>query len=253
MAPTNKTMSLTGFTYEKNNFTALVDFEEKNASYHTMMSRLEKKSDNDVNMLNLINYVLPTDNLSKIQRKGMFKEWSFFFDVILKVFSGKISNYDAVTLFMLDIAYMLLSDSFYNLGSLILYELGTKLGNKASRSKNIYYARFFTLLANHVDSNLVIQFPANSKECWVQNKRVLEDLNRLNHNKEVQLVYPPIFNAAQEAQVSQVISSTVPTSIVPSLISSATMEAGIVQQPPTQVDHTQCQWHHLKFSLMWLQ
>ncbi|KAK1403156.1 hypothetical protein POM88_002761 [Heracleum sosnowskyi] len=231
-------MSLTGFTYEKNNFTALVDFEEKNTSYHTMMrffqncklskamfegptlyfevieaiwesavfdsvnatitfvlqgkehvinsdiisaclnlpnnSRLEKHSDTDiVNMLNLINYVLLTDNLSKIQRKGMVKEWSFFFDAILKVFSGKISNYDAVTFSMLDIAYMLLSDSFYNLGSLILYELGAKLGNKASRT--------------------------------------------------------------QEAQVSQVISSTVPTSVVISLISSATMEARTIQQPPTQV------------------
>ncbi|KAK1393843.1 hypothetical protein POM88_012899 [Heracleum sosnowskyi] len=91
------------------------------------------------------------------------------------------------------------------------------------------------LLANHVENNLVIQFPANSKECWVQNKRVREDLNRLNHNKEVQLVYPPIFNAAQEAQVRQVISSTFPSSIVISLISSATMEVGTVQQPPTQV------------------
>ncbi|KAK1369312.1 hypothetical protein POM88_035404 [Heracleum sosnowskyi] len=165
----------------------------------------------------------------------MVREWSFFFDAILKAFSGKISNYDAVTFSMLDISYMFLSDSFYNIGSLILYELGAKLGNKASRSNNIYYAKCFMLLANCVEGNLVIQFLANSKECWVQNKIVFEFLNRLNHNKEVQLVYPPIFNAAQEAQASQVNSSTVPTSIVPSLISSATMEAGIVQQPPTQV------------------
>ena len=84
------------------------------------------------------------------------------------------------------------------------------------------------LLASHVESNLVVQFPANSKECWVQNKRVLEDLNRLNHNREVQLVYPPIFNAAQEAHVSQVFSSTVTSIIVISLISSATMETGTV-------------------------
>ncbi|KAK1356253.1 hypothetical protein POM88_049509 [Heracleum sosnowskyi] len=136
---------------------------------------------------------------------------------------------------MLDIAYMLLTDSYYNPRSRILFELGAKLGNKASRSKNVYYARFFMFLANHVYSNLVVQFPANSKDCWVQNKRVLEDLNRLNHNKELQFVYPPIFNAAQEAQVSQVISSTVPSSTVISLISSATMEAGTVQRPPTQV------------------
>ncbi|KAK1389762.1 hypothetical protein POM88_017940 [Heracleum sosnowskyi] len=300
MTPTNKTMSLTGFTYEKNNFIALVDFEEKNASYHTMMrllqncklskamfeapklyfevieaiwestvfyyvnatitfvlqgkeyvinsdvitaylnlpenNRLEKHSDTDiVDMLNSINYALPTGNLSKIQRRGMVKEWSFFFDVILKVFSCKISNYDAITFSMLDIAYMLLTDSFYNLGSLILFELGAKLGNKASRSKNVYYARFIMLLANHVESNVVVQFPANSKDCWVQNKRVLEDLNKLNHNKEVQLVYPPIFNAAQEAHVSHVFYSTVPSSIVISLIFSATMEAGTFQQPPTQV------------------
>ena len=37
MAPVSKIMSLTGFTYEKKNFKALVDFEEKRASYHTVM------------------------------------------------------------------------------------------------------------------------------------------------------------------------------------------------------------------------
>ncbi|KAK1356234.1 hypothetical protein POM88_049490 [Heracleum sosnowskyi] len=242
MAPTNKIMSLTGFTYEKNNFAALVDFDEKNQSYHKMMKFFqncklskamfeapklyfkvieaiwesavfdsvnatitftfqEKRNDSDVvNMLNSINYALPTSNLSKIQRRCKVKEWSFFFDAILKVFSGKISNYDAVTFSMLDISHMLLSDSYYNLGSLILFELGAKLGNK------------------------------------VQNKRFLEDLNRMNHNNEVQLVYLPIINAAQEEQVTQVTSSTVP-SYAPSisLISSATMETGTVQQPPTQV------------------
>lgn len=50
-----------------------------------------------VSLLNSIGYSLPTDNLGKIVRKGMRKEWSFLSDAFIKVISGKISDFDAVT------------------------------------------------------------------------------------------------------------------------------------------------------------
>ena len=48
-------------------------------------------------MLNKINYVAPDANLGKIVRKNLRKEWSYFFDSLIKVFSGKIRNFDAIT------------------------------------------------------------------------------------------------------------------------------------------------------------
>ena len=48
-------------------------------------------------MLNEINYAVPDANLGKMVRKNLRKEWSYFFDSLIKVFSEKISNFDAVT------------------------------------------------------------------------------------------------------------------------------------------------------------
>ena len=48
-------------------------------------------------MLNEVNYAAPDANLGKIVRKNLRKEWSYFIDSLIKVFSGKISNFDAIT------------------------------------------------------------------------------------------------------------------------------------------------------------
>ena len=40
-------------------------------------------------MLNKINYAAPDANLGKIVRKNLRKEWSYFFDSLIKVFSKK--------------------------------------------------------------------------------------------------------------------------------------------------------------------
>ena len=60
-----------------------------------------------------------------------------------------------------EIAYGVLYNHFHDLGELIIIETGTKLGNIKSRSKNIYYARFIMLIANHVVPNLVVDQPEN--------------------------------------------------------------------------------------------
>ena len=119
-------------------------------------------------MLTEINYDVPDANLGKIVRKNLRKEWSYFFDSLIKVFSGKISNFDAITFVIQEIAYGILYNHFHDLGELIIIEIGIKLGNIESRSKNIYYARFIMLIANHVAltwlwTNLRINWPAGSR------------------------------------------------------------------------------------------
>ncbi|MGI4673406.1 hypothetical protein ACR2XN_28485 [Klebsiella pneumoniae] len=78
-----------------------------------------------VAMLNAIKYAKETDNLGKIVRKGMRKEWSFLCDAFIKVFSGKISNFDAITTTQLNMLFMLLNDKYHNFGSLLLREMGS--------------------------------------------------------------------------------------------------------------------------------
>ena len=48
-------------------------------------------------MLNEIKYVEPESNLGKIVRKNLRKKWSYFFDCLIKVFTGKINNFDVIT------------------------------------------------------------------------------------------------------------------------------------------------------------
>ena len=121
-------------------------------------------------------------------------------------------------------SYGILYSHFHDLGELIIIEIGTKLGNIESRSKNIYYARFIMLIANHVAPNLVVDQPENQLACWVQNKRLFKDLVRINLHEGSQLRMP---------QVIQVfLSSSLIT--LNSLPSSAAMEGVNVPNLPTQ-------------------
>ena len=165
-------------------------------------------------MLIEINYVVPDANLGKIVRKNLRKEWGYFFDSLIKVFSGKIRNFNAITSVIQEIVYEILYNQFYNLGETVIIEIGTKLGNIESRSKNIYYARFIILLANNVAPTLVLDHPENQLACWVQNKRLFKDLVRINLHEGKQLTMP---------QVIQVFLSTT-LSNLSVLPSSAAME-----------------------------
>ena len=57
-------------------------------------------SDEEVRqMLSDINYVVTPSsiNLGDVARRYLRREWIYFFDSIIKVFSGKVSNFDAIT------------------------------------------------------------------------------------------------------------------------------------------------------------
>ena len=82
-------------------------------------------------------------------------------DILTKVFSSKVSNFDLDNISMLNMLYMLVTDKFYNFSDLVLFELGFKLGDLNKRGKNVYYARFFMMLANHLCEKIVLENPNN--------------------------------------------------------------------------------------------
>ncbi|KAL8126096.1 hypothetical protein AgCh_013398 [Apium graveolens] len=93
---------------------------------------------------------------------------------------------------------------------------GYKLEDIKKRSKNIYYVRFIMILENHVSKDLLIENPTNKLDCWVQDKRVLADLNRNNLHSEVPLNYlsimeAPLVDAALINMESQPKSLTIET------------------------------------------
>ena len=131
-------------------------------------------------MLIEINYAEPEANLGKIVWKNLRKEWSYFFDCLIKLFTEKISSFDAIIQVVQEISYGVLYDQFYNIGETILGEIGFKLREVETRSRNVYFARFVMFLANYVAPELVINHPENKLTCWVHNKRLCKDLVMIN-------------------------------------------------------------------------
>ncbi|KAL8135208.1 hypothetical protein AgCh_010029 [Apium graveolens] len=205
--------------------------------YHFIREHVMTDTD-IVDMLNSMGYELTTSKLSEIRRLGLRKEWSYLCDVVTKVFSGKISNFDSINISMLNMLYVLVIDKYFNFSDLVLFELGFKLRELNKRGKSVYYARFFMMLANHLIENIVIENPTNKLNCWVQERRIIVDLNRENHHKEVPLFYFPIMEGPQVNEVSTTVS-TLPTSHI-SLPSNVPMSSvSMTQQMPTQATKPQ--------------
>ena len=126
-------------------------------------------SDEEVRqMLNDINYVVTRSsvNSGEVARRHLRREWSYFFDSIIKVFSGKVSNFDAITTSMQLIAYSILYDKYFDLSNLILIKIGLKLGNKESRANKIYFARFIMITINHLVGEVILDRAEDKLNCW---------------------------------------------------------------------------------------
>lgn len=97
---------------------------------HLPANHCEKglEASNIISTLYFKSYNGKISNFDKIVRKYLRKEWSYFCDNILKVFSDKISNFDVITIFMHHVLYMLLNDIYLDLRSLVMYEIAAKLG-----------------------------------------------------------------------------------------------------------------------------
>ncbi|KAL8121392.1 hypothetical protein AgCh_018211 [Apium graveolens] len=118
--------------------------------------------------------------------------------------------------------YQLVSDN-----DNVVSELSNFLGKIAKRCVPLTYC-------NHVSEDLVIENPNNKLACWVQEKRVLADLNRNNLNSEVPFNYLPIIEAPQVSE----ININLPISYQPPVFLTSTVTMASVtmtKQMPTQV------------------
>ncbi|KAL8092951.1 hypothetical protein AgCh_034998 [Apium graveolens] len=115
----------------------------------------------------------------------------------------------------------------------VMVELGYKLGDIKKRSKNIYNARFLMMLANNISKDLLIENPNNKLSCWVQEKRVLADLNRNNFHSAVPLNYLPIMEAPQLSEVNvHILTQSQPQISLTSTVAMASVN--VTKQMPTQ-------------------
>ena len=183
--------------------------------------------DEIVRMLRDMHYNGDLSNLGQILRRHIRKEWSFLCNSFIKVFSGKVSNYDAFTMSMQTMFHMLLTDEYFNIGDLVLFEIVAKLGPHEDRPRNIYFARFLMIIANHLVKNLATTQPDNTLDCWVQSKRVCSDLMRILANDQVPLSLPSLM------QVPSV--PTTSSSLQISYTFSAAMEVENPQLPTQAV------------------
>ena len=165
-----------------------------------------------------MNYVLPTDALGKIVRKRLRREWSYPCDAFVKAFSGKISNFDAITSQILQMLYMFLTNEYFSFGALMIQEIGEKLGDKTDRPKDMYYVRFLMMLANHVNDKLVITNKEAKVASFVQEKRIFKDLARMKLYNNLEVVYLPIMETGNEKKVFGF--PTTPSQPSPALLSA---------------------------------
>ena len=105
-----------------------------------------------------------------------------------------------------EITYEVLYNHFHNFGETVLGEIGFKLGNKESSPKNIYFARFIMLLANHVAPEMVFNRLENKLTGWVQNKRLFKDLVRINLHEGTKLRLPHVIQVFLSTNLSTLTS-----------------------------------------------
>ncbi|KAL8094864.1 hypothetical protein AgCh_036396 [Apium graveolens] len=93
--------------------------------------------------------------------------------------------------------------------------------------------RFLMMIANHLSEDIVLENPTNKLDCWVQERRIIADVNRANHQKEVSLFYFPVMEAPQVSEVSSDVP-TLPASQISLPYCVALATVSMTQQLPTQ-------------------
>jgi len=144
-------------------------------------------------MLKEIGYTRSVENLSKITRKSLRKEWSFFFDQITKNFTGKCSAFDQINGFVCQLAHSLIYNKSINVAEMLMYVLRAKVNTESK--KKIYFHRFFQMVLEYVlgkDRVAELCRDGVSKIPVVQEKRIFSDLHRVDSKKDSipPMVYP---------------------------------------------------------------
>ncbi|KAL8093469.1 hypothetical protein AgCh_035374 [Apium graveolens] len=230
-----KIMSQSGFIYEKNNFVALVNKEiPQSGDFHKMMDFVKgcKLSyamlESTTIYCEVVEEIWTTAVYQSFDKTITFtlkgKQFYINSDIIKACFkipdnTTTVPHTDANLDTMLNyVGYALstsklITDKYFNFSDMIMFELGYKLGELNKRGKSVYYARFFMMIVNHLIEKIVIENPTNKLNCWVQERRIIADLNRAIHHKEVPLFYFPIMEGPQEISSILVSSSQKDASI----------------------------------------
>ena len=112
------------------------------------------------------------------------------------------------------IAYSLLYDQYFDLSTVILNGIGSKLGSKESRVKKNYFARFIMIVINHLVKEVVLDRADDQLHCWTQSKRVFMDLVRINRQSGIGLSYPPFVHVFISSLSSSQTLTTLPSAIM---------------------------------------
>ncbi|XP_017224905.1 uncharacterized protein LOC108201105 [Daucus carota subsp. sativus] len=181
-----------------------------NEALHLPNSDFEKLPTDEeiICMLKFIKYASKPWQLSHISRRYLRKEWSYFFDTLTRVFTARCSGYNAITILVQIIGYSLMFGRTIDIGTLLLNEFSTKLGDVGNRSKVVYYARFLMIIANYFCEELSVDDRDDTLPLCSQKKVLFSHLVTNNFYAEVEFVLPEHIRA----QLSAITSSPAHTS-----------------------------------------
>ena len=137
--------------------------------------------------MDLIHYSSEVD-LARLKKKFVRREWSFLYDIILKVFAGRKTRWDQIRYIAQYLVYSLAHGRPINVVRLIIKELTGRLGkSSAKRGNEIFFPRF-------------IQFVLNFK-----NDKLIElegiDKNRIKYNKTMPQIHFGTLDAKNQVDV----------------------------------------------------
>ena len=148
-----------------------------------------------------------TSKLGKLIRAKLRKEWNFYFDCILKCFTNKSSNFDALTQTAQQIGYCLFNNTDFDYASLILEYISMRLNDKR---QVIYFSRFLHLIFVHLIPDAMLQNDTYIK-VYKNGPRSFVDIA----NKDVKnqfntpIDYPQQFLALLQARLPEVYGARV--------------------------------------------
>ncbi|KAL8134518.1 hypothetical protein AgCh_009513 [Apium graveolens] len=90
-----------------------------------------------------LGYEKTLEKLGQLNRPYIRREWSFFFDCIIKAFANKCSNFDAIHIFSQQIGYALINQTDFDYASAILGFIGDRMTEDRN---TVYFARFCQLI-----------------------------------------------------------------------------------------------------------
>ncbi|KAL8134767.1 hypothetical protein AgCh_009689 [Apium graveolens] len=243
-------MSQTRYVYEKNNFVALVNKEiPASGDYHKMMDLIQSCKlsyamlESPIIYCEVVEEVWTTATFNSKDKTITFslkgKEHCINCDALEKCFKLPENNTISphidtdVSNMLISMSYALTATKLGEVSTSVMYELGSKLGDIKKSSKNICYARFFMMITNFISENPSIENPTNKLDCWVQERRVIADLNKANHHKEVPLIYMPIMEQPQVSELNTSVPATsLPQISFPTTVSMASVT--VTKQLPNQ-------------------